>query len=280
MKDVLANRLTIVVGVGSTIGRATALRSAREGAEILAIDPDAAAALEVAAVAVESGATAHALAADVATEQGAEAVRSWCADRWSRVDSLLMCSSALDTWPLDEDTLDRWREVFEVNLWGPIAYTRALLPMLLSSDGGSIVYLSSIDGLRGNTNLCAFSISKGGVVSLTQLMADKYGPRGLRVNCVASAGITQLRNDVVPSREMANSDLVKLTPMRRLPVADEIAAAIVFLASDDASYITGTVLRVDGGRLAATPGTYLDADAVPLDAGRWAVPPRRVTALG
>jgi NAD(P)-dependent dehydrogenase (short-subunit alcohol dehydrogenase family) len=164
----------------------------------------------------------------------------------------------MELWPKGDDSPGRWREVIEVNVLGPYVYTLAFEELLRRSPAGSIVYLGSVDGLRGNPHVPAYSASKGALVPLTHTMSQRLGSDGVRVNCVAAAGLLQtaIRNGP-PRRDLGDPDLAtRLTPLQRMPAAEEIASVVLFLASSDASYVSGAVVPVDGGRIAATPGTY------------------------
>jgi NAD(P)-dependent dehydrogenase (short-subunit alcohol dehydrogenase family) len=130
--------------------------------------------------------------------------------------------------------------------------------LLARSSHASIVYLGSIDGLLGNPVVYAYSMGKGALTILTHVMAARLGADGIRVNCVAASGLVQTGSGVPPlERDLGGTDLLRrLTPLGRTPAPEELAAVMAFFASDDASYVSGTVLPVDGGRLAATPGTW------------------------
>jgi NAD(P)-dependent dehydrogenase (short-subunit alcohol dehydrogenase family) len=136
--------------------------------------------------------------------------------------------------------------------------TRALLPMLRRSAAGSVIYLSALDGLFGNPDLPAWSATKGALVPFTHVMAHNCAPDGIRVNCIASAFVDQVGpGDPHPaSIPTSIESILAATPLHRRGEPHEVASVAAFFASDDASYVTGTVLPVDGGRRAVTPGTW------------------------
>ena len=164
----LKGRTAVVVGVGSTIGREGVLTFAREGAEVLAVDPDARVAANVAAEVNAAGGRGTAVQADFEGTDGPAAVAATCERLWGRLDVLFTCPALEDYWHWgsEDDTLDNWQRVIGVNLLAPVLYTRALLPLIARSDAGSIVYLGSIDGVRGNPSLPAYSVAKGGLTPL------------------------------------------------------------------------------------------------------------------
>jgi len=197
-------------------------------------------------------------AEDVASETAARTVAEACEAQWGKLDVLVYCAAAMDFWEEGQDTVADWEAVVRVNLLGPVAYTKALLPLLRRSDAGAIVYLGSIDGLLGNPRFPAYSASKGGLVPLTHVMAHDCAP--IRVNCVAAAAISQVGlGDLQPpwlgELFSESSSVLEQTPLGRYARPEDVASVVLFLASDDAAYVTGAVLPVDGGRTAFTPGT-------------------------
>jgi len=138
-------------------------------------------------------------------------------------------------------------------LLGPVACSKALLPALRQSPAAAIVHLGSIDGALGNPGVPLYSTSKAGLVALTHVMAHEFGSYGIRVNCVARAAIADEQTLVIAKNSVQRA--INATPLRRFARADEVAAGILYLASGDASFITGTVLTIDGGRSGLTPGT-------------------------
>ena len=129
---------------------------------------------------------------------------------------------------------------------------------LLSKGPGAIVYLGSIDGILGNPMIPAYSVSKGGMVVLTHVMANICGQAGVRVNCLATGAIEQDGSDDLAKRDRSGGELlVAMTPLSRRAVPEDFARAAMYLASDDAGYISGAVIPVDGGRIGITPPTGL-----------------------
>jgi NAD(P)-dependent dehydrogenase (short-subunit alcohol dehydrogenase family) len=251
----LAGRAAVVAGAGSLIGRECAVTFAREGADVLAVDPDAGAAQDVAGVITAEGGRAAALATALDSEAGAAAVAEVCTDRWGRLDVLFTAHAMLDHEP---SGLAHWERVLRTNLLGPIAYTEALFPLLARSGSGSIVYLSSVEGVLGNPHFPAYSVSKGGLVPLAHVMADRGAAQGIRVNVIAMAAVNPIGTTDPPPLSpppLGWEALQRATPLGRMATPDDVALAALFLASAESSYITGVVLPVDGGRLAVTPGT-------------------------
>lgn len=251
----LAGKKAVVVGAASPIGIACSRLFAREGASIVAVDRNRDGLIELCnRIGVEQ---AIPLVADQSTEDGIDVIANLCREKWTAVDILLNCSGVVDFWNDGAETLGLWAEVFRINLFGPAFLAKALLPLMTASSRSSVIFLGSIDGTRGNPTLPAYSASKGGLIPLTHVLADEWAPKGVRVNCLATALIYHHGpSDPFPSNPATNFEkLRQLTPLRRKPAPEEIASAALFLASDDSSYMTGDVITLDGGRTAITPGT-------------------------
>jgi NAD(P)-dependent dehydrogenase (short-subunit alcohol dehydrogenase family) len=245
------DRRVVVLAAGSSIGRACVSAFAREGADVVAVDGD----LELPeAAAEEAGATP--LAADAASVAGADAVAHHCEDLWGCVDTVMNCAAEVDWWRSEEEAVEGWESVVRTNLLGPVISTLRLRPLLARGRQPSIVYLGSIDGVRGNPLLPAYSATKGAITVLTHVMAQSLAAEGIRVNCVASATVDpsspRARPRFPPPNDRAG--LLRAIPLGRVATPAEIAEVAVFLASPRASYVSGAVVPVDGGRTAITPG--------------------------
>jgi NAD(P)-dependent dehydrogenase (short-subunit alcohol dehydrogenase family) len=251
----LEGRLAVVTGAAAGIGRATARALAAEGAAVVAIDREQAANAALVDELRADGSEAEAIALDLAD---GDAVRRVAGDLVSRrpvVDVLVNNAGLVAFEPLDAYTEAHWDEMVDVNLRSAVQLTRGLLPALRRSAGASIVNNASVDGLHGHPHAPVYSVAKAGLIGLTRSAAYELGGDGIRVNAVAPGGIetAMTRSARFPVR--FRDEVARLTPLRRFGAPEEVARAIVFLASDDASFITGEVLTVDGGRTALTGGT-------------------------
>ncbi len=243
-------KVALVTGAASGIGRATARRLAEEGARVVSVDRDGAANQAAVADLRRSGHHAVAATCDLLDTASIAPTVQAAATEWGRLD--VLCNIAgIGHFARDEvETLEAWNEVLAVNLTGTYLMSQAALPHLLADGGGAIVNTSSSSATAGAPWSSAYSASKGGVIALTQTMAVTYGKRGLRVNCVAPGGVDTpiVEQFAFPDGvEMDRALLSRIMPFDRMAEPEELAAAFAFLASDDASYCNGIVLRVDGG---------------------------------
>ncbi|MFI6124243.1 SDR family NAD(P)-dependent oxidoreductase [Streptomyces sp. NPDC051064] len=238
----------LLTGAGQGIGAATARRLASEGAAVLVTDLDAGRAERTAAGIRGTGGTAEALACDVGDRAAVEAAVAHAVAVHGRLDVLVNNAYAdhVDA-PLFEDEADEpWARSLDITLGGPYRCSRAALPHLVASGRGSVVNIGSVNGEQ-DFGGHAYSAAKAGLASLTRTLAGHAGPRGVRVNLVAPGTI---RTDAWAGREAELERAAALYPLGRVGEPDDIAAAVAFLASRDAAWITGTTLRVDGGLLA------------------------------
>lgn len=249
----LAGRVAVITGSGSGIGRASALAFAREGATVICVDWNEDANQETVAAISNQGETAQAIRADIGNERDVQELAKAVSQDHDRVDVLFNNAGLLDWASIEESTLETWERNVRVNLTGTFLVTKALLPLLKKSDRGSIINNGSIDGLHGNPGVAAYSAAKGGLIPLTHVMAYEFGKHNVRVNCIAPGGISTGLLENIP--EGVAERVTGKTPLGRFGTAEEVAAAAVFFASDESSYISGATLVIDGGRTGITPGT-------------------------
>jgi NAD(P)-dependent dehydrogenase (short-subunit alcohol dehydrogenase family) len=243
----LSNRIAIVTGAAHGIGKAIAERFAQEGAWVLLADIDDTAGETTAAAIRAGGGRAAFEHVDVADEsQVLAAVKRVCAEQNGRIDVVCNNAAYLAHW---HDVIaaprEEWDGCFQTSLLGTAHCIRAVLPLMVSQGSGSIVNIASIQGLVGARTSAAYTSMKHALVGLTRSVAYDYAPQNIRVNAICPGAIAT-RIAAQPGDELYQRQISK-TPMARLGQPQEVASAALFLASDDASYITGAVLPVDGG---------------------------------
>ncbi len=245
----LDGRVALVTGGGRGIGAATARALADAGAIVVVTDADGDAAGAVAAE-LELG-EGHAM--DITSDEGVAAVFASVADRHGRLDILVNNAGRGARMPAVDMSLDTWEQVMAVNLTGSFRCAQAAAQLMQTGDGapvgGSVINVASIMGLVGGGLYpnAAYQTSKGGVVNMTRTLALEWAPDNIRVNAVAPTfARTALTEKLLSDGEMERA-IVDNTPMGRLAEPEEVASAILFLAGDGASMITGAILPVDGG---------------------------------
>jgi NAD(P)-dependent dehydrogenase (short-subunit alcohol dehydrogenase family) len=241
-------RVAVVTGAGSGLGRATALRLASEGATVACLDLNRDAAAETAAAIEPSGGRARPYAVDVAQPDPVREAVAALARDLGRPSVLVSCAGTGRFANSHEMPFEDWSRIIAVNLTGTFLMAQACLPHLLEG-GGSIVNVASNAGLMGIAYSAAYCASKGGVVNLTRALADEYVGRGVRVNAVAPGGIAtpfqQAFRALPPGAEPAR--IAKLRSPLGMAEPDEVAALIAYVASDEARYMTGAIVSIDGG---------------------------------
>lgn len=255
---VAGQRAAVIIGSGGQIGRSCARTFAADGFFIVAVDPVEALNDETRKDVTSAGGTVLAMTADITDYLEMKAAAERCRREAPPVAVLVNCHMAVTRGGVESTTMDDWQEMVRTNLLGPVACSKAFIPLLRAAGGGAIVHVGSVDGTLGNTNVAAYSASKAGLVSLTHVMADELAPHGIRVNCVARAAVDD--SGATPPQIQRQ---VAQTPLGRAARSTEVAAVIRFLASQEASYVTGVVLPVDGGRTAITPGCRYLHDSSP-----------------
>ena len=247
----LNQRVAVITGAGSGIGRAMALRFAEEGARILAADVSALGAETTADAVRERGGEAVPFAVNVAEPEQVRLMVERARGAFGRLD--ILCNNAgvgSTTNVVDQDPVE-WDLVMAVNVKGVFLGCKYAIPVMLGQGGGVIINTASVAGMVGLVNRAAYSASKGAVIALTRQVAIDYIEQKIRVNCLCPGTV----DSPWVGRLLAQSDdpdamrraLVARQPMGRLGTPEEVLAAALYLASDDAAFITGTGLVIDGG---------------------------------
>lgn len=247
----LENRIALVTGSGNGIGKATALVFATEGAHVHVADVDGAAAAETVAAIGAAGGKATAHATDVTRGQDVTALFRAIQAAHGRLDVLVNNAGLNVRADFRHLTDDEWVRLRDVNLDGVVRMARGGFELLKASNNGSLINVASIMGSRGMRQLVAYSATKGAVAALTRGLAVEYAPFGIRVNTISPGFVaTKLTKQILRNPAITDA-LVAETAMRRLGEPEEIARAVLFFASDDSTYCTGSELVVDGGMTAS-----------------------------
>jgi NAD(P)-dependent dehydrogenase (short-subunit alcohol dehydrogenase family) len=253
----LAGKRAIVTGAGSGIGRATSLLFAREGARVLAVDLNQEGVEETVAQIGAAGGDAIAMRADTGNDADVQAYVARAIEAFGGLEVVYANAgvSGGDV-PLFEQSVELWEQVLRVNLIGCFLAIKHAGMHLVAQGRGSIICTASVAGLKANAGGNPYSASKAGVISLVQTAANSFWGTGVRVNAICpgliETGMTKPVFDYARQRGTADR-LGQLNPLLRYGLPQEIAGAALFLASDDASYVNGQALPVDGGLTASMP---------------------------
>lgn len=249
----LAEKVSIITGAGAGMGRAAVYRFAREGSRVVAVDIDETAGGETASIAAKSGGDVTFIACDITDAGSVRSMVSGAIAEYGGIDILYNNAGSshgvfgpLHT--LDDDGFDR---VMRTNIRGTFICSKYVIPTMLEKGRGSIINVGSAVGLVGWEGGAALCTAKGGVVLMTKAMALDYAELGIRVNCLCPGSTltaqTESRLKDADDPDAVIAPLIKKHAMRRLADADEIVNAALFLASDEASFVTGAAFAVDGG---------------------------------
>jgi NAD(P)-dependent dehydrogenase (short-subunit alcohol dehydrogenase family) len=246
----LTGRRALVTGAGSGIGRACALRLAREGAVVAVVDLRSSLASETRDAITREGGSAIAVEADVSSETSVALAVTRLVEELGGLDTIVTAAGILQSAATHEMALSLWERMLAVNLTGTFLPVKHGLPHLLDNGGGAIVTIGSVASVVAGGWASSYDASKGGVLQFTRAVGAEYADRGIRANCVCPGAVTtNLRAHSVESLgapETPSASRVQ-APMSRHADPAEIAGAVAFLCSDDSSFMTSSVLMVDGG---------------------------------
>lgn len=249
-------RCVLITGGGSGIGRGTAHRIAAEAGAVVVADIDENRARGVVAELHEIGASAVAVKCDVTIESDCERAVGIAVGGYGRLDGLLTAAGVHGPGNTVVDTtVEMWDEVINLDLRGAFLASKYAVPAMRESEGGAIVHISSIGGLRGSTHGLPFQTAKGGLINLTRHMAVAHANESIRTNCICPGVIeTNLTKEWLGQSEETYRKVCAWHPMNRIGTVEEVAATVAFLLSYEAGFINGAIIPVDGGYLAAGRG--------------------------
>jgi len=241
----LENKVSLITGAAQGIGLATALKFAAEGAIVIVCDVKQVGVDAAVALCQAAGATAAGFVMDVTDRAMVDAVVAQVKERFGRIDVLVNNAGITQDARLQKMTLEQFDRVIDVNLRGVFHCSQAVADGMVAQGSGVILNASSVVGLYGNFGQTNYAATKFGVIGFTKTWSRELGPKGVRINAVAPGFIATPMVAAMPEKVL--KDLEAKVPLRRLGKPEEIANTYAFLASDEASYINGTVIEVSGG---------------------------------
>jgi 3-oxoacyl-[acyl-carrier protein] reductase len=242
----LTGKAALVTGGSRGIGRAVVIRLATQGADVAFSYRGNEEAARACTAEIEAlGRKALAVQADVRDPEGAESLVAQALEALGKIDILVNNAGITRDDLIMRMGVDSWREVLETNLFGAFYATKAVMRPMLRARSGRIINMTSVAGIAGNAGQANYSSAKAGLIGLTKATAREIASRGITVNAVAPGFVTTELTETLP--EPIKKGILDATPLGRFATPDEIANAVAFLASDEAAYITGHVLTVDGG---------------------------------
>ncbi|HJN92335.1 MAG TPA: glucose 1-dehydrogenase [Dehalococcoidia bacterium] len=246
--DRLQDRVIFVTGAGRGIGRAIALRLASEGARVAVTDLDAETAAATAKEIGGTGGTAVGLKVDIASKESVVAGVAAAEEALGPIDVLVNNAGWDKVQPFLETTEDTWEKIIAINFVGPMNCFKTILPGMVERGGGTVVSVSSDAGRNGSSGEAVYSGAKAAVIGLSKTLAREMARHNININVVCPGPTeTQLLDDVTDGRPNLREAFTRAVPFRRLGQPEDIANAVAFMASSDASYITGQTLSVSGG---------------------------------
>ncbi len=251
MTQQFANKVVLVTGGTSGIGKVTAYEFARAGAKVVVSGRREKEGADVVSEIKKGGGSAAFVRTDIAREADVKAMVDFAVNTYGRLD--IAFNNAGIEWkgPLDQATEADYRRVFDINVWGVLNSMRHEIPVMLKTGGGSIINTSSVAGLVGMAQISIYNASKHAVEGLTKSVALEFARQNIRVNAVAPGPIaTEMMDRFAGTEGDGRNQLASMVPLGRIGDSEQIAAAVLYLASDAAKYTTGVSLAVDGGFVA------------------------------
>ena len=247
----LQDKSAVITGAASGIGRAIALKFAHEGAAVMAADLDGKAAMALADEIEADGGSAIGIGADITKRAEIDAMVAAAIERFGRIDVLVNNAGSRIIKPFLEHTEEDWRRMLDVNLTGHFFCCQAVIPHMLEAGGGRIINMASIASFVGRPNRAGYVAAKGGLLSLTRALAADMAGKKITVNAVAPGMIASPLNRDIAEDQVLGDAWNAENLARRWGEPEDVAGVAAFLASDDAGFITGETITVDGGSIAA-----------------------------
>lgn len=248
----LANRTALISGAARGIGRAIALKYAQEGCNLALFDLNLDGVRETAAMAGEHGIKTAATEADVTDRASIERALEMLGSELGTIDTLVNNAGIFENAQFEEATTEHWQRMIDINLTGVFHVTQCFIRQLLKAErGGAIVNLASISGIVAFNGSVAYSVTKAGLIEMTKCLAMEYGQYGIRTNAMAPGIIaTEMTRPALAQPDMA-AEWMQRIPMRQWGTVDDVADLALFLASEEARYINGEIVVIDGGAVPA-----------------------------
>ena len=247
----LSGKVAIVTGAAQGQGKATALRFAQEGARVTCFDVQSQEKIQETVDGIKKlGSDGIAIQGDVSKPSDIDACVNSAMEKFGRIDILVNCAGIMVLRPFLEQTEEDFQRVMDVNVKGTFLFTQKVLPIMLKQGKGKIVIFASIDSFVAEENASPYVASKGALKSLIGALAVEFAARGININAVAPGQIdTAMLRQATDGHPEVTEFLIRSTPAKRLGQAEDVVGAVVFLASDDADFVNGSTLVVDGGWL-------------------------------
>ncbi len=274
MQQRFAGKTALVTGAAHGIGRAIADRLADEGASVMVLDIDADATTRAAAEIATGGGTAEGIGADIADRAAVRRAVERCVERFGGLDVLAANAGIAEVQPFAEIAEESWRRIVDVNLTGTFFCLQEAARVMIPAGRGAIVATASTNAFWVESNMAPYNASKGAIVALVKSAAFDLGRYGIRANAVAP-GMVRTRANYITEDPVAGPDYLRRVPLGRFAEPAEMAAVVAFLASDDASYVSGELLVADAG---TTIGVHLPPPAAPFPGMDVPTPPAAESA--